>query len=154
MVHGLHSTIHYWYMRIGIAIVGGPSSAWTTHPGPLTRTLVPHHLHTPIVGFAMGQDPRSQVGDPPPSPTEARRSRASNHPPARPHSIDARSATLRGPPSSPEPSRPTASSPHLDSRRLLAFWLKRLYESPLKVPLLEELVDSSEELSEPSQPIP
>ena len=82
MAHGLHLTIRYWYMRIGIAIV--------------RRTLVnldnpprTHHLCTPMLGFVMGQDPRNQVGNPPPSPTAARRFQESNCPPARPRSSDA-----------------------------------------------------------------
>ena len=109
------------------------------------------HSH---VGLCNGPGSKEPSRRPPPSPTEAWRSRASNCPPARPHFIDARSAVLRGPLSSPEPSHPTASSPHLDSRRLLVFRLKRLDESPLAVLLLEELEDLSEELSDPSQPIP
>ena len=90
MAHGLHSTIHYWYMRIGIAIVGEPSLTWTTHLALLTRTREPRHLRTPTTGLAMGQGLRNQEGDPPPHPTEELTSRESNCPPARNRSSDSR----------------------------------------------------------------
>ena len=83
-------TIHYWYMCIGIAIIGEPSPTWTTQPTLLTRTREPRHLHTPTTGLAMGQGLRNQEGDPPPRPTEELTSRESNRPPARSHSIDSR----------------------------------------------------------------
>ena len=90
MAHGLDSTICYWYMRIGIAIVGNPSPTQSTRTTLLTRTQGPRHLRTPTTGLAMGQDPRNQEGDPPPRPTREPTSRESNRPPARNRSIDSR----------------------------------------------------------------
>ena len=90
MAHGLHLTIRYWYMRIGIAIVREPSPTRSTRPTLLTRTREPRHLRTPTTGLVMGQDPRNQEGDPPPRPTEEPISRESNRPPARNRSSDSR----------------------------------------------------------------
>ena len=84
------STIHYWYMRIGIAIVGEPSPTRTIRPTLLMRTWEPHHLRTPTTGLAMGQGLRNKEGDPPPRSTEEPTSRESNRPPARNRSIDSR----------------------------------------------------------------
>ena len=84
------STIHYWYMRIGIAIVGEPPPTQTTWPTFLTRTREPCHLRTPTMGLAMGQGLRNQEGDSPPRPTEEPTSRESNRPPARNCSSDSR----------------------------------------------------------------
>ena len=141
-------------MRIGIAIVGEPLPTRTTRPAFLMKTREPRHLRTPTTGLAMGQDPRNREGDPPPHPTKEPTSRESSCLPVRHRSIDSRRAALRGPPSSPEPSRPTVSSPRSDSRRLPVFRLKRLDKSLPEDLLPEELDDSSEEYSDPSQPIP
>ena len=123
-----------------------------TCPGPLTQTLVPHHLCTPTVAFLeyLTNSVNPILGRPP-RPLKEQRSQESNHPPARNRSINARWAGLRGPPSSPELSHPTSSSPRSDSRRLPVFWLKRLDKSLPEVQLPEEWVDSLEELSDPSQ---
>ena len=75
----------YWYCYHWGTLINSDDS-----PRPLMQTWEPHHLRTPIVKFAMGHDPRNQEGDPPPSPTEARRSQASNRLPARNRSSDAR----------------------------------------------------------------
>ena len=68
--HSLLLTIRYWYMRIGIAMVEEPSPTCTARPTLLTKTREPRRLCTPMLGLAMGQDPRNQEGDPPPRPTK------------------------------------------------------------------------------------
>ena len=85
---GPRPSIHYWYMRIGIVIVGEPSPTWTTRLAFFTRTREPRHLCTPTTGLAMGQGLRNQEGDPPPRPTREPTSRESNRPPARNRSIN------------------------------------------------------------------
>ena len=89
--HGLHLTIRYWYMRIGIAIVReNPRRFGQPTTTLLTRTRELRHLRTPTTDLAMGQDLRNPEDDPPPRPTEEPTSRESNRPPARNHSSDSR----------------------------------------------------------------